>query len=235
MPRTKKEPGELINKRYRVLSYLSEGGQGTIYLVKDEKSNYPPLYVIKQLNQDDQNSANANAIEVAVKRFKQEAEILKYLTQDGIAQIPSYENYFELDQEYYLVQEFIKGKTLKEIIHAVERLNKFQIIALLQDILNILSRIHSRYITPDNNAMYHRDIKPSNLMWEEDKGHIFIIDFGTTKYGQVTETGYETYGTPPYAPLELWAGNVYPSSDIYSLGVTAIQALTGQAPRGDST
>ncbi|NET61396.1 MAG: protein kinase, partial [Symploca sp. SIO2E6] len=59
--------------------------------------------------------------------------------------------------------------------------------------------------------------------------------FGTTKYGQLTKTGYETYGTPPYAPLELWAGNVYPSSDIYSLGVTAIQALTGQAPRGDST
>ncbi|NEQ65270.1 MAG: protein kinase [Symploca sp. SIO2D2] len=235
MPGTKKEPGELINKRYKILRHLSEGAQGIIYLVKDEKSNPPSICLIKQLKKDDKNSANAKAIEIAVKRFRQEADILKNLTQDSVSQIPSYENYFELEQEYYLVQEFIKGKTLKEILYAVEYLNKFQLIALLQDVLNILIRFHSYYITPDHNAMYHRDIKPSNLMWQEDKGHIVILDFGTTKYRQLTLTGYESYGTPPYAPIELWAGSVYRSSDIYSLGVTAIEALTGQAPRGDST
>ncbi|NER19322.1 MAG: protein kinase [Symploca sp. SIO1C2] len=230
MPSTKKKPGELINKRYKILRPLSEGGQGITYIVKDEQSNSHSLYVIKQLQKKDRDSANVKTIDMAIKRFKQEANILKILTQDGVSQIPCYEDYFELDEEYYLVQEFIKGKTLEEILVAVKRLNKFQIIALLQDILNILSCIHS-YITPDNNAIYHRDIKPSNLMWQEDKGHIVIIDFGVTKYDNLTLTGYETYGTPPYAASELWEGRVYPSSDIYSLGVTAIEALTGQTTR----
>ncbi|NET55996.1 MAG: protein kinase [Symploca sp. SIO2E6] len=234
MPGAPKKTGELINKRYKVIRPLSEGGQGITYIVRDEQSNIPNFYVIKQLKQHDKNSVNARTIEISIKRFKQEADILEDLTKDGVPQIPRYENYFEREKEYYLVQEFIQGKTLKEILYDVKRLNKFQVIAFLQDVLNILSRIHGYYITPNNNVMYHRDIKPSNLMWQEDKGHMVILDFGTTKYKHLTVTGFEAYGTPPYAAPELWVGNVYPSSDIYSLGVTAIQALTGKPPRGDS-
>ncbi|NEQ70878.1 MAG: hypothetical protein F6K21_36385, partial [Symploca sp. SIO2D2] len=286
-PRTTKEIGKLINKRYKILRHLSAGGQGIIYLVQDEQSNYPSFYAIKQSRQDHKNSKfwttidtifnslTQEATDITFNRSTQEAAILRDLTQDGVSQIPCYENYFKLKQEYYLVQEFIQGKTIKEILHTVKNFNEFQIIAFLQDVLNILIRLHSYYVTSNNQAMYHRDIKPSNLMWQEDKGHIVIVDFGITKYrgfvdlkneeirqirtkrkrlsqnyhlfqqrqyDQMTETededetgimvtgGVEFCGTPPYAAPESWVGNVYPSSDIYSLGVTAIEALTGQAP-----
>ncbi|NER21869.1 MAG: protein kinase [Symploca sp. SIO1C2] len=224
MPR-RKQIGKIINKRYRVLSHLTQGGQSNTYLVKDERSHSSTLYVIKQLNQE---SASSKEIDTAIRRFKQEAEVLLVFTQNCIPQIPRYKEYFKEEGEYYLVQEFIQGRTLKEIFQSGKRLNRFQVIAFLQDVLNILSRIH-------DTGILHRDISPKNLIWQEDKGHIVLIDFGIIKYDKLTSTGNEPSGTTQYAPLELIRGYVYPSSDIYSLGITAIESLTGKIPRWDTT
>ncbi|NET55981.1 MAG: protein kinase [Symploca sp. SIO2E6] len=221
---TKKKKGTVLNKCYEIISDIGGGGQGITYLVQDKRSSSSTLYVIKQLKQDN---------EVFVKRFDQEAKILKYFTDKNVLQIPVYKDDFDQDKDRYLVQEFIQGSTLKDLIKSRKRLNKFQVIALLQDVLDILSHIHDHSI--DNKKIYHRDIKPSNLMWQDNKGHIVIIDFGISKYQHLTDTGYEPPGTPGYAPPELLKGNVYPSSDIYSLGVTAIEALTGNIPEKDST
>ncbi|NES21921.1 MAG: protein kinase [Symploca sp. SIO3E6] len=234
MSRTEHKRGTVLNEHYEIISRIGKGGQAITYLARDTQtkaSTLPTLCVIKQQrHKDDDNDKDKNE---SVKRFQQEAKILKYFTNRNVPQIPRYQKDFPEDGEYYLVQEFIQGSTLKHILKSGQRLNKFQVIALLQDILNILRDVH--HYTIDNKKIYHRDINPSNLIWQENKGHIVLIDFGITKNQHLTKTGQEPIGTPGYAPPEFLQGDVYPSSDIYSLGVTTIEALTGKRLKADST
>jgi len=232
---TSKKEGTLIKNRYRIIYEIPGGGQGNIYLVKDEESNPPSLYVIKQLNRQDNNRWNTQGTEKAIQRFEQEAKILKQLTENQVPQIPHYQDDFKEDQELYLVQEFIQGSTLSKVL-GEKKLNEFQVIAFLQDVLGILKRIHE-------SGKSHRDIKPSNLMWQEDKGHMIIIDFGSLKdqnlpkKHRLTDTGDERiprtlrYSAPELSPTNAKKWQVTPDHkvDIYSLGRTAIEALMGDS------
>ncbi|NEQ65017.1 MAG: protein kinase [Symploca sp. SIO2D2] len=237
MPSKKKEIGALIKKRYKVLFQYPEGGQSFTYLVEDKQSSPSSLYVIKQLKKErlsedrEDSESSHKAIKKAIERFDQEARVLKDFTQAQVPQIPRYKDYFDEEEEYYLVQEFIQGQTLREVLKTKKPLNKFQVIAFLQDVLRILSILH-------NKSIYHRDIKPENLIWQEGKGHIVLIDFGIiidiSLRKRLTEERLGLPGTKTYAPPELYQGHPIPSSDIYSLGMTAIEALTGEHPIHDS-
>lgn len=207
----------LLRGRYKVTRELSRGGFGITYLAEDiQLSN--SLCVIKKL---DPLSAD---IETAKILFEREAHILFFLQQNQ--QIPKYFNYFEEGQNYYLVQEYIKGQSLEKLLAL--RWTDINVTHFLQEILLILKYLHQINII-------HRDIKPSNVMRREEDGRYILIDFGSVKQLDPTHSGQQLppqtmIGTPGYAPTEQMAGRPGFTSDIYGLGITAIHLLTGIYP-----
>jgi serine/threonine-protein kinase len=130
-------------------------------------------------------------------------------------------------QFFYLVQEFIDGQTLADQLEAKGTFSESEIADIVEEILKVLAFVHQ-------NSSIHRDIKPTNIM-QHKNGQYFLLDFGAVK--QVTKTSNNPQGQSTgiysvgYAPPEQMMGKqVYPSTDLYALGVTAIHLLTGKPP-----
>ncbi|HEY9700813.1 MAG TPA: protein kinase, partial [Allocoleopsis sp.] len=208
----------LLNGRFELIKplNLSEGAFGAIYLAKDK--NMPPesnnFCAVKKLKQDWADLATAKRL------FSAEAKILEKLA--AIPNIPKFIDYFQQDNDYYLVQEYIEGEPLSDFL----RHNQFdeeEAIKFLQSMLHTLKAVH-------NLNLIHRDIKPSNIIKHENK--YYLIDFGAAKldYVQLQNNLTIAIGTPHYAAPEQLKGNPCFASDIYALGMTIIQALTGILP-----
>ncbi len=211
--------GNLLNERYRIIQSLGQGGFGNTFIAEDINLPSKPRCVVKQLNPVINDSSYW---EVARRLFFTEAEVLERLGRHD--QIPGILAYFEENQEFYLVQEFIEGHSLSEEIYPEKRLVETQVIAILQDIMKILEFVHQQNII-------HRDVKPSNLIRRKQDQKLVLIDFGAVKQIQ-NSTIEETIviGTPGYMPSEQMVGKPSFSSDIYAVGIIAIQALTGISP-----
>ncbi|MDF5731614.1 MAG: tetratricopeptide repeat protein [Rhizonema sp. PD38] len=216
------QTGSLLGGRYKIIRELARGGFGVTYLAEDtQSSSSNSACVLKKL---DPQSAD---IKTAKNLFLREVHILYFLQQNQ--QIPKYFNYFEEGQNYYLVQEYIKGKSLDKLLS--NQWTQIKVIYFLQEILLILKYLHQINVI-------HRDIKPSNVMLRDEDEKFVLIDFGAVKQldqrysssqspQHVPPTKIGTYG---YAPAEQMAGRPRINSDIYSLGITAIQLLTGIHP-----
>ncbi|NEO25819.1 MAG: protein kinase, partial [Kamptonema sp. SIO4C4] len=134
-------------------------------------------------------------------------------------------------QEFYLVQDYIAGHSLTEELQDNPPWNEKAVMEFLVEMLPILEFVHSQ-------GAIHRDIKPDNLLRRHRDGHLMLIDFGavkqiqlpTTFAGQVPTTQTIAIGTPGYMSSEQARGKPHFSSDIYALGVIALQALTGVKP-----
>jgi WD40 repeat protein len=177
--------------------------------------------VIKQFAPQHQGTDSLNK---AIRLFNQEAVRLHELGEHP--QIPTLLAYFEQDKYLYLVQQYIEGQTLFQELHRQGIFNEAKIRQVLSDILPVLKFIHERQII-------HRDITPANIIRRQSDGKLMLIDFGIAK--QLTESGGAQpgtrIGTEGYAPIEqLRTGQVYPASDLYSLGATCIHLLTGMKP-----
>jgi CHASE2 domain-containing sensor protein/serine/threonine protein kinase len=215
----------LFKGRYRWLRVLGSGGFGQTYLVEDTQHPDAPDCVIKHFKPVSQDGA---FLEVARRLFFNEAEVLKKVgTHD---RIPSLIDQFEEDGQFYLVQQYIEGRALHDELAIHHKLSEPQVIDLLRDVLEILEFVHA-------NHVIHRDIKPSNLIRRQQDGRLVLIDFGAVKELQtqlVQDPGNTklTVGiaTEGYGPSEQLAGKPRLNSDIYALGMTAIQALTGLHP-----
>ncbi|MFM6509097.1 MAG: protein kinase domain-containing protein, partial [Dolichospermum sp.] len=132
--------------------------------------------------------------------------------------------YFEQDNRLYLVQQFIDGANLLQELKNQGIFSESKIRALLQDLLPILKVVHEY-------GVIHRDIKPENIMRRRSDGKLILIDFGASKQLQGTVITGTLIGTFGYAPLEqMREGEVYPASDLYSLGATCFHLLTGVHP-----
>ncbi|MHC5723947.1 MAG: SUMF1/EgtB/PvdO family nonheme iron enzyme [Nostoc sp.] len=204
--------------RYEIIRELGGGGFAITFLAKDCLQPSQPLCVVKQLRPEHTDSR-------IVEFFEREATVLEKLGKDS--QIPQLLAHFRENNQLYIVQEFIEGHDLKQEMIAGKQLNEGYATKLLQDVLQVLSFVH-------NQQVIHRDIKPENLMRRHQDGKIFLIDFGAVKelgtlivnvQGKVTST--VLIGTPGYMPNEQKNGKPIFASDIYALGVTVIQALTG--------
>lgn len=214
----------LINNRYRILETLGRGGFGETYLVEDLHLPSSRKCVLKQLKPIVQNSP----IPLWMKeRFQREAAILEEL---GAAsnQIPELYAYFSENQQFYLVQEWIEGETLAQKWQREGNLTGEQVKQILIEILPVLDFVHSRKIV-------HRDIKPENIILQGSNLLPVLIDFGALKEAVATTVHNSSnvsaaIGTPGYMPSEQAAGRPLYSSDLYSLGLTAIFLLTGKTP-----
>ncbi|OYD96577.1 serine/threonine protein kinase [Nostoc sp. 'Peltigera membranacea cyanobiont' 210A] len=217
--------GQLLDGRYQVLQILGGGGFGQTYIAQDTHRPGFPKCVVKHLKPV---TRSPEFLETARRLFTSEAETLEQLGYHD--QIPRLLAYFEDNQEFFLVQEFIEGHTLKAELFPNQRWTEDRVIQLLQQVLGILQFIHSHNVI-------HRDIKPDNIIRREQDGKLVLIDFGAVKQVQtqlLTIAGHTgatiIIGTPGYMSTEQGQGKPRPNSDIYSLGIIGIQSLTGLHP-----
>ncbi len=216
--------GQLLAGHYRVLEVLGAGGFGQTYITEDLHLPGNPKCVLKHLKPA---STDRTVLDLARKLFEKEAIVLQQLGNHD--RIPRLLAYFEEQQEFYLVQEYILGHPLSTELKEGSKWREPQVIELLQEILEILVFIHGQ-------GVIHRDIKPDNIMRRNSDRRLILIDFGAIKqvrnqqmlHGQQTMT--VAIGTPGYMPIEQASGAPRASSDLYSLGTIAIQALTGINP-----
>ncbi len=219
--------------RYKIIELIGSGGFGRTYLAADTQRPGSPHCVVKQLVPA---RKEENFWQIAKRLFNTEAESLEKLGRHE--QIPQLLAYVEENQEFYLVQEFIKGHSLSEELPPGKRLGESQVVDLLRDVLGILDFIHSY-------GVIHRDIKPANIIRQERDGRLILIDFGAVKLLQTQIKDVEqlqtlssqkqenftiAIGTLVYAAPEQLMGQPVLNSDIYALGMIAIQAVTGLVP-----
>ena len=210
---------KILDRRYQITHVLATGGFGQTYLAMDTRRPGQPICVVKQLR----SIAKPELVPTVQRLFRAEAAILEKLGQHEC--IPRLLAYFEEDQEFYLVQEFIPGKTLDRELLPEQPLAIAQVIRLITDILEILMFVHAQ-------GVIHRDIKPANIMRRQPDQKLFLIDFGTVKEIRTVTDSAEpkltmAVGTPAYMPIEQFHGYPQLNSDIYALGIVGIQAVSG--------
>lgn len=214
--------GKVLGGRYHITTHLGGGGFGQTYLAIDLHLPGQPSCVVKQLKPK---MSDAESLQAARRLFDTEAEVLYALGDHD--QIPRLFAHFEEDQDFFLVQEFIDGVVLSQELKTRHPLTESETIGLLQDVLTVLEFVHQQQVI-------HRDIKPSNLIRRTSDGKLVLIDFGAVKQiaiqaGERQEhtTMTVAVGSSTYMPSEQLAGTPKFASDIYAVGVLAIQCLTG--------
>ncbi|NJK65985.1 MAG: serine/threonine protein kinase [Microcoleus sp. SU_5_3] len=221
-------PGDILAGRYRIIAQLGQGGFARTYTAYDLENPDRPACVIKEIAFPESN--NSLVLEKARNRFQREAKALRILGQDS--RIPELFDRFEENDNFYLVQEFIEGTPLSQQLRQGQQWAESDVIILLREILEILIFIHKADVI-------HRDITPSNLIRRTDR-KIILIDFGAVKEistltsnstGEILTS--EAIGTTGYMPAEQYKPRLTPQpyNDIYTVGILAIQALTGRHPR----
>lgn len=222
-------PGDTLNGRYKIITKIGQGGFGQTYTAKDLDSFVHPLLVVKEIVTPP--SQNPRMMAEIEERFHREAKTLARLGQHP--QIPYLFDHFHSEDKFYLIQEYIDGEDLSEFIGQGKfPLNESEVVQLLKDVLEALKVIHQQNII-------HRDLKPSNLRRRFQDGKIVLLDFGAVKElnslnfdpEETSITVTKAIGTPGYMSPEQQTGNPQLNSDLYSLGMICIQALTGVHPR----
>lgn len=217
-------PGVILNERYKILSLLGKGGFGQTYKAKDLQQSHHPICVVKEILPPQ--SPNPQILLEVEKRFKREAKTLARLGEHP--QIPELIEFFTHNKKFYVIQEYIRGHDLtKEIGRDLPPLSEENVISLLKDVLEVLVFLHKQNIV-------HRDLKPSNLRRRSKDQKITLLDFGAVKeFSSVAFSPGVTQaiGTPGYMAPEQQNGNPQLNSDLYSLGMICLQALTGVHPR----
>ena len=216
--------GRTLRNRYRIIKKLGSGGFGTTYLAQDLDCRDRDC-VVKHLEQQEH---SPDVFSIAKRLFDKEAEILHRLGEHD--QIPRLYAHFEEGGEFYLVQEFVEGQDLSQEIVPEKAWSERQVVQLLTEILEVLEFVHQEDVI-------HRDLKPANIMRRKQDNKLILIDFGaikeissksTNSQGQTTTVPIGTLG---YMPSEQNHGYPKLSSDVYAVGMIAIQALTGVKPR----
>ncbi|MBD2496000.1 serine/threonine-protein kinase [Nostoc sp. FACHB-280] len=219
--------GKVLQSRYQIVESLGAGVFGQTYTAIDIEYPENPKYVVKQLKT---HNCQASYLETLRLHFLTETETLKRLGSHP--QIPELIACFEEHERLYLVQEFVEGHDLTAEL-PINQLwgclwTESEVVEFLEDVLHILEFVHSQ-------GVIHCDIKPENLIRRCVDGKLVLIDFGSiqsVKFSLDTELPIDWIPVTSlgYIPPEQFIGQTRPNSDIYALGMIAIQALTGLEP-----
>ncbi|BAY09111.1 serine/threonine-protein kinase [Calothrix sp. NIES-2098] len=217
----------LLNNRYQVIQVLGAGGFGETFLAEDTHMPSRRRCVIKQLKPI---SNDPQTYQMIQQRFEREAATLENLGKTS-DQIPELYAYFSENGQFYLVQEWIHGQTLRDVVQAKGQESETVVREILLSLLPVLDYIHSK-------GIIHRDIKPDNIILRFPDNKPVLIDFGAVKEtirSVVSSPGLPAQsmviGTPGYMPSEQVLGRPVYATDIYCLGLTAIYLLTGKQPQ----
>ncbi|ODG99678.1 serine/threonine protein kinase [Nostoc sp. KVJ20] len=226
--------GQVVDNRYQIIRQLGQGGFGRTYLAEDIKKSHQTC-VLKEFAPQVQEHQD---LQKAKELFEREANVLKKLQHP---QIPRFHASLQVKigtkDFFFLVQDYVDGDNYYQLLEQRETQGKTfseeEVITLLQQILPVLSYIHSRDVV-------HRDISPDNLIWRRSDNLPVLIDFGGVKQLPASQGFWQTklaenntlLGKKGYAPEEqLRQGKAFFSSDLYSLAVTTLVLLTGQEPQ----
>jgi serine/threonine protein kinase len=212
----------LLLDKYRIIKILGGGGRGKVYL-----ANQPSLartVAIKQILGELLVDPTERA--EAIEQFKNEAQILASLHHDNLPEV--YDN-FEDSINFYLVMEYVEGKTVEQILNNTTGfLPEKEVKDWAIQICNVLGYLHTR-IPP----IVFRDIKPANIMVNKE-GVVKLIDFGIARHVNPARAGDTVkMGTIGYAPPEQFRGESELRSDIYALGATLYYLITKHDPQND--
>ena len=210
--------GMVIGDRYEVLEKIGTGGMSDVYKAKDHKLNR--LVAVKVLKQEFSENENF------VSKFRVEAQSTAGLLH------PNTVNVYDVGDEdgiNYIVMELVDGITLKKYIEKKSRLSVKEAVSIAIQVAMGLEAAH-------NNGIIHRDIKPQNIMISRD-GKVKVTDFGIAKAATSNTITSNVMGSVHYtSPEQARGGYSDAKSDIYSLGITLFEMLTGRVPfNGDTT
>ena len=211
--------GVVLGKRYEILGRVGSGGMADVYKGKDHKLNrYVAIKVLKSDYRTD---------EVFIKKFLSEAQAAAGLMHPNVV------NVYDVGQDrglYYMVMELVEGITLKDYIEKKGKLSAKETISISIQMVTGLQAAHNQHII-------HRDIKPQNIIISKD-GKVKVTDFGIARATTSTQTiSTSVMGSVHYtSPEQARGGVVDQKSDIYSIGITMYEMITGHVPfDGDST
>ncbi len=211
----------ILKQRYVVLAQVGRGGFGTVYRAADTQFGNRPV-AIKEMSQS---SINRQKLLEATASFKREALMLASLTHPNLPRI--YEQFTDTGRSY-LVMDFIEGKTLEDHLAALGKmlLPSTKTLTIGLQLCDVLSYLHSR-----RPPIIFRDLKPANIMLTL-AGHIYLIDFGIARHFKPGKTKDTTaLGSTGYAaPEQYGKAQTTVRADIYSLGATLHQLITGHDP-----
>ena len=210
--------GMIIAERYEILAKIGTGGMADVYKAKDHKLNrFVAVKVLKPEFREDT---------TFIRKFKSEAQAAAGLTHPNIVNI-----YDVGDDEgvYYIVMELIEGITLKEYISKKGRLSVKEATSIAIQVSMGLEAAHSHNIV-------HRDVKPQNIIISTD-GKVKVTDFGIARAASSNTISSNVMGSVHYSsPEQVRGGYSDEKSDIYSLGITIYEMVTGRVPfDGDTT
>ncbi|MEM6400020.1 MAG: serine/threonine-protein kinase, partial [Cyanobacteria bacterium P01_D01_bin.116] len=226
--------GEVINNRYKIVRQLGQGGFGRTYLAEDIKQSHQKCVLKEFAPQVEENEDLQKAKEL----FEREASVLKQLQHSQIPRLHSSLQVKLLNKDFFfLVQDYVEGENYQALLE--KRLNQGrcfsekEVFHFLTQILPVLDYIHSKDVV-------HRDISPDNLVLRKTDNLPVLIDFGGVKQLPASQGLWFTklpvnrtlLGKKGYAPEEqLRQGKAFHSSDLYSLGVSALVLLAGEEPQ----
>ncbi len=209
----------LGNGRYITKRFIKHGGMGSVYEVIDTNSN--KIFAVKELSLSLSNERN-----YLLSRFETEAKLLSHLEHINL---PKVYDYFTDNDNCYLVMDFVDGKDLATLLHQRGKpgLPQEEVVKCGIQICDILEYLHN--FTP---PVIYRDLKPSNIMLRNSDKRIILIDFGIACFfeGNYHGNPRTMIGTMGYIAPEQYMGKPVPASDIYSLGCTLYNLLTGSMP-----
>lgn len=210
--------GMLIADRYEILEKIGTGGMSDVYKAKDIKLNrYVAIKVLKQEFAENKNF---------VSKFRVEAQAAAGLMHPNIVNVY---DVGEEDSIHYIVMELVEGITLKKYIEKKSRLSTKEAISIAIQVAMGIEAAH-------NNHIIHRDIKPQNIIISKE-GKVKVTDFGIAKAASSNTITSNVMGSVHYtSPEQARGGFSDEKSDIYSLGITLFEMLTGRVPfNGDTT
>ena len=217
---------QLLNQRYHILSRLGKGGMGIVYLAEDTVLGNR-LVAVKEMSQ---RGLDRMELATATQAFRREALLLAGLRHQNLPRIL---DFFLEYESAYLVMDFIDGETLYELLKQADGCGLLveEVLLIGEQLCSVLGYLHTH-----QPPIIFRDLKPANIMITTSGDHLYLIDFGIArlfKAGQYKDT--LTFGTPGYAPPEQYGAQTTERSDIYSLGVTLHQLLSGLDPSKSAT
>jgi len=211
------EPPVVYRGRYALQQPIGKGGMAEVFLAQDQLLDRP--VAIKRLN------AELSAEASFAERFRREAQAAARATHPNIVAVY---DYFEEDGAYFIVQEYVAGRSLADLLRAEGRLHPDRAADICADVAAGLAAAH-------REGMVHRDIKPGNVLVAED-GQVKVADFGIARIlaggtdSELTQAG-TVMGTATYfSPEQAQGKPVDPKSDLYSLGVVLFEMLVGRPP-----
>lgn len=198
--------GQTIGK-YKILSALGSGGFGTVYLAED-------TWIGKKVALKVPHRQSVNFGELL-----REPRLLAVLNHPNIVTVLTAE---KQDSVFFIVMEYVPGETLESIIGRDGALEMPRALDLTCQVCNALDHAHRQ-------GVLHRDLRPANII-VSDTGLAKVADFGTSRFLEMAAIGTTVIGSPPYMAPEQFHGRATFASDIYSLGVTMYQMMTGVLP-----